>query len=101
MSTRVYFVSHCVFRSRSSNLYWNVLQRFSLTSQVISHFRHANIVRFLDCYLIEKELWIAMEFLEDGALTAVVTETVMDKGHIAAVSRSVWVKYHHCLSGLL
>ena len=44
-----------------------------------------NIVNYIECFAYEKELWIVMEYLEFGALTDIVQETIMEEFQIATV----------------
>ena len=46
---------------------------------------HPNIVNYIESYLVGPELWVVMEYLEGGALTDVVTETVLTEGQMSGI----------------
>jgi serine/threonine protein kinase len=46
-----------------------------------------SIVNYIECFLCDKELWIVMEYLDGGALTDVVLETILDENQMATVTR--------------
>ena len=61
--------------------------------EVMHESQHRNIVNYIESYLVGNELWVVMEYLEGGALTDVVTETVLSEGLIAGIC-------HRCLLAL-
>ena len=50
-------------------------------------YHHPNIVEMYDSFLVGDELWVVMEYLEGGALTDIVLETVMDENQMATVTK--------------
>ncbi|XP_068034272.1 serine/threonine-protein kinase PAK 3-like [Anomalospiza imberbis] len=61
--------------------------------QVMRGNKNANLVTFLDSYLVDEEVWLVMEYMDGGSLHDVIREIRMAEGEIAAVSRE-------CLQGL-
>ncbi|XP_064260782.1 serine/threonine-protein kinase PAK 3-like [Passer domesticus] len=61
--------------------------------QVMRGTKNANLVNYVDSYLVDEELWLVMEYMDGGSLHDVIRETHMAEGEIAAVSRE-------CLQGL-
>ena len=41
----------------------------------------------MEVLCVSQELWVVMEYLEGGALTDVVTETVLNEGQIAGICK--------------
>ncbi|GME68769.1 unnamed protein product [[Candida] boidinii] len=54
---------------------------------VMKDSRHKNIVNFIDSYLIKKDLWVVMEYMEGGSLTDIVTHSVMTERQMGVVCR--------------
>ncbi|NXP21879.1 PAK1 kinase, partial [Scytalopus superciliaris] len=49
--------------------------------------KNPNIVSYLDSYLVSKELWLVMEYMDGHSLTDIVIKTRMGEGQLAAVCR--------------
>ncbi|GME91262.1 unnamed protein product [[Candida] boidinii] len=54
---------------------------------VMKDSRHKNIVNFIDSYLLKKDLWVVMEYMEGGSLTDIVTHSVMTERQMGVVCR--------------
>ncbi|NWU34106.1 PAK1 kinase, partial [Hylia prasina] len=55
--------------------------------QVMRDNKNPNLVNYVDSYLLDKEVWLVMEYMDGGSLQDVIRETRMAEGEIAAVSR--------------
>ena len=52
---------------------------------VMKESNHPNIVNYKDSYLVDDQLWVAMEYMEEGALTDIIELETLDEGVIAAI----------------
>jgi protein-serine/threonine kinase len=52
---------------------------------VMKESQHPNIVNFLDSFLVEKELWVVMEYMEGGKLTDIIENGTLSELQIAAI----------------
>ncbi|NWS91085.1 PAK1 kinase, partial [Toxostoma redivivum] len=55
--------------------------------------RNPNIVTYFDSFLVDGQLWLAMEFMDGGTLFDVLRAVYLEEGQIGAVCRE-------CLQGL-
>lgn len=51
--------------------------------------RHRNVVEYIDCYHVEDQLWVIMEYLQGGSLTEIISICQMTEPQIAAVCKEV------------
>ncbi|NXM89799.1 PAK1 kinase, partial [Oenanthe oenanthe] len=49
--------------------------------------RNANIVTYLDSYLVDGELWLVMEFMDSSTLSDVLKAVYLEEGQTGAVCR--------------
>ncbi|KAG9510434.1 Serine/threonine-protein kinase PAK mbt [Fragariocoptes setiger] len=52
---------------------------------IMREFHHPNMVKMFDSYLVGDELWVVMEYLEEGSLTDIVVRICMSEEQIATV----------------
>ncbi|NXX23846.1 PAK3 kinase, partial [Podargus strigoides] len=55
--------------------------------QVMRNNKNANLVSYVDSYLVGQELWLVMEYMDGGSLHDVIREIRLAEGEMAAVFR--------------
>ncbi|NXM58192.1 PAK1 kinase, partial [Illadopsis cleaveri] len=46
-----------------------------------------NLVRCLDSFLVNKQFWLVMEYMDGGTLSDVISKTCLSEDEMAAISR--------------
>ncbi|NXD03669.1 PAK3 kinase, partial [Certhia familiaris] len=49
--------------------------------------QNPNLVNCLDSYLVGKQLWLVMEYMDGGTLSDVISKTYLCEDEMAAISR--------------
>ncbi|KNE59618.1 STE/STE20/PAKA protein kinase [Allomyces macrogynus ATCC 38327] len=63
---------------------------------VMKESQHANIVNYLDSFLVRQELWVVMELMEGGALNDIIdSNSHMVESQIAAITYEALKGLHH------
>ncbi|KAJ3354626.1 Protein kinase [Allomyces javanicus] len=63
---------------------------------VMKESQHANIVNYLDSFLVRQELWVVMELMEGGALNDIIdSNSHMVEPQIAAITYEALKGLHH------
>ncbi|KNE61297.1 STE/STE20/PAKA protein kinase [Allomyces macrogynus ATCC 38327] len=63
---------------------------------VMKESQHANIVNYLDSFLVRQELWVVMELMEGGALNDIIdSNSHMAEPQIAAITYEALKGLHH------
>jgi len=67
------------------------MKLISTEIQIMMTSKHPNIVEFFDCFIVEKKLWVVMEYMGNGCLTEVLEQfengVLMNEAQIAFVCR--------------
>ena len=50
-----------------------------------------NIVNFIECYTVNRDLWIVMEYLDFGALTELIAVVELNEDEIATIAKECLV----------
>lgn len=50
---------------------------------------HTNVVEYIDCYIVDDQLWVVMECLQGGSLTEVISATQLTEPQIAVICKEV------------
>ncbi|NWV83091.1 PAK3 kinase, partial [Dasyornis broadbenti] len=70
------------------NLQWPKRKQVTVNELMVMKMnKNPNLVNYLDSYLVDKELWLVMEYMDGGTLLDVISKTYLLDDEIAAVSR--------------
>ncbi|KAI9327985.1 p21 activated kinase [Obelidium mucronatum] len=50
---------------------------------------HPNIVQYVDCYLVENDLWLLLEYMEGGRLTDIIENNKLTEPQIATICQEI------------
>lgn len=95
-------------KDSTKNIAIKVLPHFSARDQsanlaeisTLSFCKHPNIVQYFDSYLVDKEIWCVMEFLQGGSLSHAIKSYTFSESQIAYLAQETLkgIEYLHSLN---